>query len=156
MTESSPSESAKSAERFLLDVNVLVALCLTTHIHHASAHAFLARAAAWATTPLTEAALFRLLLNPAVTGLQTNVADVTSVVGGFRHDPRWHFLVDDSSLAVPVVATRVLTGHQQVTDLHLVNLARNHRRRLATFDRALPGWLTPDDRAWVHVVPSLS
>ena len=53
----------------LFDVNALVALSLTTHVHHGAAHRYLATIrGGWATCPLTEAALYRLLLNPAVSG----------------------------------------------------------------------------------------
>lgn len=56
---------------YLLDVNVLIALTNPNHIHHDAAHRWLAGVvghATWATTPLTEAAFLRLMLNPAVTG----------------------------------------------------------------------------------------
>ena len=60
----------------LPDVNALVALCVTNHLHHRDAHAFLATVESWATTPVTEAALYRLLLNPQVTTAEHSVADV--------------------------------------------------------------------------------
>lgn len=134
----------------LPDANALVALCVTNHLHHRDAHAFLATVESWATTPVTEAALYRLLLNPQVTTAEHSVADVDAVVRGFRRDPRWRFLADDTTLAAPVVRTAVLVGHRQVTDLHLVNLAAQHGARLATFDRALLSWLDPADR--VHAM----
>ena len=108
----------------LVDVNALVALCLTSHQHHRPAHAFLAGVTgAWATCPVTESALFRLLLNPAVTGTPRSAGEVAAVVAGLQADPRWRFLPDDSRLGEPLVDLNVLMGHQQVTDLHLVNLA---------------------------------
>lgn len=151
---SSPTSAMR--ERVVLpDVNALVALCLTTHQHHRAAHRFLATVqGAWATCPPTEASLFRLLLNPAVTGRQRPVADVALVVAGLRTDPRWQFLADDSSLAEPMVSTAVLMGHRQVTDLHLVNLAATHEALLATFDAAIPSWLAPADRRHVTVIPA--
>lgn len=55
---------------------------------------------------------------------------------------------------VQAVATlSVLMGHRQVTDLHLVNLARRHAAQLATFDRTLSTWLAPADRAMVVQIP---
>lgn len=138
----------------LLDVNALVALALTTHQHHRAAHRHLAGVEQWATCPVTEAALVRLLLNPAVTGRQRGADEALAVLVGMRGDRRWTFLGDSTSLADPTVETVVLTGHQQVTDLHLVNLAAHHGAVLATFDAALPTWIAPPDRAHVLVIPS--
>lgn len=141
------------APRHLFDVNALVALCLTTHQHHRAAHRFLTSVEQWCTTPLTETALYRLLLNPAVSGRQRSFSDVNTVVAGLRTDPRWSLLADDASLAHPLVDTSVIMGHQQVTDLHLVNLAARHSALLATFDVALSTSLAPTDRRHVVRIP---
>lgn len=137
----------------LFDVNALVALCLTSHQHHRVAHRFLARVERWLTCPVTEAALYRLLLNPAITGARHDITTVDAVVRGLRTDPRWGFLDDATTLADPAIDIRVLMGHQQVTDLHLVNLAARSASVLATFDAALPASLAPADRAHVLVIP---
>jgi toxin-antitoxin system PIN domain toxin len=137
----------------LLDVNLLVALCLTTHQHHRPAHRFLGGITGrWATCPITESALIRLLLNPAATGSQRSFVEIRGIVSGLRQDPRWTFVDDDSTLATATVDPSVLMGHQQVTDLHLVNLAARHGARLATLDAELPTWLAPADRHHVVVV----
>lgn len=138
----------------LFDVNALVALCLSTHQHHRAAHRFLGAVSAWSTAPMTEAALMRLLLNPSISGRQLAADDVGSVLAGFRTDPRWRFLTDASSLADPQVDLSVLMGHQQVTDLHLVNLAARTGVRLATFDVALATWLAPQDHRHLVVIPT--
>lgn len=138
----------------LLDVNALVALALTSHQHHRAAHAFLQGVrGSWATCPTTEAGVLRLLLNPAVTGRQHEAGEVLGILAGMRHESRWTFLEDVASLAKPVIDTVVLTGHQQVTDLQLVNLAAQHGAVLATFDSALRTWLAPQDRDHVLVIP---
>jgi toxin-antitoxin system PIN domain toxin len=142
------------APTVLYDVNALVALALTTHQHHRAAHRHLATVTSWATCPVTEAALLRLLLNPAVTGRPRETPEVAAVLSGFRTDPRWHWVADDSTLAAPMIDIAPLTGHQQVTDLHLVNLCARVGLTLATFDTALPTWLVPTDRRHVEVIPS--
>ncbi len=96
----------------------------------------------------------RLLLNPAVTGSARSQREVRAILDGFARDPRWRFLSDDTSWRNPRVDTSVLMGHQQVTDLHLVNLAAAHSATLATFDTALPTWLAPADRRHVVVIPA--
>lgn len=138
----------------VFDVNALVALCLSTHQHHRAAHEHLSTLGAWATCPMTETALYRLLLNPAVTGRRGLASDVGAVLSGFRTDPRWRLIPDASTLASAVVDVTVLMGHQQVTDLHLVNLAAQAGARLATFDGALTTWLSPADRSHVALIPS--
>jgi len=144
-----------SSTTTLFDVNALVALTLTSHQHHRVAHRFLAGLdGAWATTGLTEAGLFRLLLNPRITGSQRMAADIAGILAGIRTDPRWTFLEDSTSLADPLVDTSVLMGHRQVTDLHLVNLVARQGGVLATFDAAIPSWLALKDRRHVVVMPS--
>ncbi|MFV0459998.1 MAG: TA system VapC family ribonuclease toxin [Actinomycetales bacterium] len=138
---------------WLCDVNVLLALALSTHVHHRAAHAALHKhTGRWATCPLTEASLFRLLLNPRVTGTEFTATAVRQALRGMRSHPRWRWLSDDSSLADPDITTAVLVGHQQVTDFHLVNLAARHGLALATFDGAISPALAPADRHHVHVV----
>lgn len=139
----------------LFDVNALVALALTTHQHHHAAHRYLADLRGpWATTPFTEAALVRLLLNPLVTGSHREAAEVAAILKGMRTDPRWTFLEDSTSLCAAHVDTSVLMGHKQVTDLHLVNVAASHGAVLASFDAAMVGWLAPADRHHVLVIPA--
>lgn len=139
--------------RLLFDVNALVALALTTHQHHRAAHSFLAQCERWATCPTTEASLLRLLLNPVVTGTARSAVEVRTVLSGMRQDPRWRLLPETAALGDPVVDLRVLMGHQQVTDLHLVNVAAASGARLATFDASMPTWLAPRDRRHVVVIP---
>ena len=71
-----------------------------------------------------------------------------------RRDPRWTFFGDASTLAEPSVDTAVLVGPQQVTDVHLVNLAATCGVVLATFDTALPTWLAQVDREHAVIIPS--
>lgn len=148
-----PAGAPSIGELWLLDANVLVALTLSTHLHHRAAHAALrAHDGHWATTPITEAALLRLLLNPRVTGRSFRPHDVMATVAGLRNDPRWRWINDNSSLADPAIETSVLVGHQQVTDLHLVNLAARTASLLTTFDAGIAKALAPRDRRHVKLL----
>lgn len=139
--------------RRLLDVNVLVALALTTHVHHRAAHrALAASVSGWATCPLTESGMLRLLLNPAVTDRRFSATEVVGVLVGMRAQPDWTFLTDSVTPAEPEIDYTVLVGHGQVTDLHLVDLAARHRAVLATFDARLVRLLAPGDRRHVEVL----
>ncbi|MDR1833942.1 MAG: VapC toxin family PIN domain ribonuclease [Propionibacteriaceae bacterium] len=154
------SESAT----FLLDVNALVALALPQHTHHFAAHAWignLAKKAKWASTPVTEAAFIRLLLNPAVTGGQGySFQTAATQLNMMKHWPgaTHEFLPDASSLAEPSLAPELLVaalvGHRQVTDFHLLNLAAANGCRLATFDTAFSR-AVPQAEHLFEVIPAL-
>lgn len=129
------------------DVNVLVALTNPTHVFHTEAHRWLGGVAHYATTPVTESGLVRMLLNPAVTGQAVTTELALAVLTGIRADSRAQFLSDDSSLADADVDTTGLSGHKQVTDWHLLNLAARHDGLLVTFDRKLARATLPGDAA---------
>jgi hypothetical protein len=134
-----------SAKLAVPDVNVLVALTNPSHVFHQESHRWLADVARYATTPVTESGLLRMLLNPAVTGQAVTPKQALAVLAGIRADSRAEFLVDDSSLAAANVDTTGLAGHKQVTDWHLLNLASRHDGVLVTLDRRLARAVLPGD-----------
>lgn len=124
----------------LLDVNVLVALFDPQHIHHDAAHRWFstARVTGWATCPITENGLVRVIANPAYPGRRTTVADAADRLMRFTrsgHHSRWP--ADISVLDPDHVDVRHLTGHREITDAYLLALAVRHRGALATFDRSV-------------------
>lgn len=127
------------------DVNVLVALTNPSHVFHHESHRWLAEVARYATTPVTESGLLRMLLNPAVTGQTVTGEQALAVLAGIRADSRAGFLVDDSSLAEANVDTTGLAGHKQVTDWHLLNLVARHDGLLVTLDRRMARAVLPGD-----------
>ncbi|MDR1266661.1 MAG: PIN domain-containing protein [Propionibacteriaceae bacterium] len=114
----------------LLDANVLIALVVEDHVHHDRASAWSAGLDAFATCPITEGALVRLLLRVGESKLV--VAAVLEAVAGL---PGHHFWPDDLPHAGLDLAP--LQGYKQVTDAYLVALAQHHGGRLATLDAAL-------------------
>lgn len=130
--------------RRLLDSNVLIALALADHIHHAQALAWLRSSdAAVATCPTTQGALIRTLLRLHLPQEQA-LRDLQRITDLGRHE----FWPDDLSYAEVRMAGVV--GHRQVTDAYLAALARVRGGRLATFDKGLAA-LHPDV---VELVPS--
>lgn len=125
----------------LLDVNVLVALFDPVHAHHDIAHAWFGshRAQGWATCPLTENALVRILSNPAYPGRGTTVADASDRLRAFRESGHHGFWPDTVSLCDPDVFDPThAQGHRQITDAYLLALAVHHDGRLVTFDNSIP------------------
>ena len=115
----------------LLDANVLIALVVDDHIHHARAEAwFVATAATFATCPITQGSLMRLLIREG-----QSAESARSVLREVSSDARHKFWSDNASYCdLPVTG---IVGHRQVTDAYLAHLARSYSARLATFDQAL-------------------
>lgn len=137
--------------RDLPDVNVLLALTNRSHQHFRPASEWFLACAAFATTPVTELGLVRLLLNPAVTGQPVDTATALEALRRLRAHERHSFLADSTSLADLAIDSVGLVGHNQVTDFHLLNLAVSCGARLVTFDRRL-GPRAPDAAASIKVL----
>jgi toxin-antitoxin system PIN domain toxin len=121
----------------LLDVNALVALAWDSHIHHVRMREWFAANASqgWATCPITESAFVRVSTNPKVLPSPIGMADARHVLASLRGADGHRFLSDDVSLVDDDVPT--IVGHRQVTDAHLLTLARRRGVRLVTFDAAI-------------------
>lgn len=118
----------------LLDVNALVALAWDSHVHHARMRAWFAQSAArgWETCPLTESGFVRVSSNPVVLPSAIGVAAAREVLTALRAAEGHRFLEDDVSLSDGDIPT--MHGYRQVTDAHLLTLARRRGVRLVTFD----------------------
>lgn len=129
----------------LLDVNVLVALFVPEHEHHASAQEWFAREAVihgWATCAVTELGVIRVCAQlpggpwpPEATADRLLLLTATS-----RKYVWWPDVV--SPVVLPEV--RAAATAKQVTDRYLLGLARRNQGRVATFDRALAAFGTGD------------
>ena len=136
----------------LLDVNVLIALTNPAHIHHTAAHRWFPAVDSWATTPLTQSAFIRLMLNPAVAGDTLGTAEVLGVLARLTALTGHTLWADDTSLLRPEINLAGLVGHKQVTAFHLLNLAAKREGVLATFDRAILRALVTTDHHLVEVI----
>lgn len=125
---------------FLLDVNVLVALIDPMHVQHDAAHEWFATQGkrAWATCPLTENGVLRIVGHVRYPNSPGTPAAVAQLLAGLCALPGHMFWPNDVSLldAKKVDAARILTSGQ-VTDSYLLALACAHGGKLATFDRRL-------------------
>ena len=124
----------------LLDVNVLVSLFDPAHIHHEAAHEWFARRReqGWATCPLTENGVVRVLSSPTYPGRRTTVADALSRLDAFTASGGHEFWEDSVTLRDAEVIDPVhVGGARQVTDVYLLALAVSREGRLASFDRRL-------------------
>lgn len=130
---SSSAATRKTAgEVHLLDGNLLYALVDEAHVHHAPArHWFSQLAGGFATCPITQGTLVRLVMRLGGHGVEQALALLGVVTGHAKH----HFWPD--TLRYDQVQWRGVLGHRQVTDAYLASLARHHRGRIASFDRGM-------------------
>jgi uncharacterized protein len=131
----------------LLDANVLIALLVDDHVHHAAAEDWFAGFGGnFATCPVTQASLMRLLIREGQPAAEAR-ALLSQTAADYRHE---FWPGDVPYTDVPVQG---IVGHRQVTDAYLAQLARSRDSRLATFDQAMAGLhadvveLIPDLRA---------
>ena len=121
----------------LLDVNALVALAWDSHVHHVRIRRWFAENAAhgWSTCPVTETGFVRVSSNPKVLPVAIGVGAAIEVLSALRGAGSHRFLADDVSLTDADVPR--MGGHRQVTDAHLLTIARRSGVPLLTFDTGL-------------------
>jgi len=127
-----------SSARFLLDVNILVALCEDEHIHHERVMRWFdaSASAGWGICTYAETGFLRLMTNPKVGDHSFEEANAIlaelTLLPGFRFWPiayRWSDLVQP-------FATRVY-GHQQIVDALMFGLALKESSIFVTLDSAV-------------------
>ncbi len=125
---------------YLLDVNVLIALIDPGHVQHDAAHEWFASEGhrSWATCPMTESGVIRIVGYSRYPNTPGSPAAVMSLLAGLTALPGHSFWPDALSLRDQKVfdATRLLSS-AQVTDSYLLALAHSQRGQLASFDRRL-------------------
>jgi len=140
---------------FLLDVNVLIALVDPAHVHHEIAHEWFAKhgVAAWATCPMTENGLLRILGHPRYPNSPGSPVEVLRILVAMRKLPGHCFWSDSISLLDDtLVDHRRLLSSGQITDSYLLALACINKGQLATFDRRLVVDAVFDGAACLHLI----
>jgi uncharacterized protein len=126
---------------YLLDVNVLLALCDPRHVHHEAAHRWFRSAGqhAWATCPLTENAFIRIASQPRYPNSPGGPGAVGAILGKFCASPAHVFWPDGVSLLdSQLIDWGRLLSSAHITDIYLLALAVHHKGKLATLDTAIP------------------
>jgi toxin-antitoxin system PIN domain toxin len=128
---------------FLLDVNVLIALCWPTHGSHKSVERWFGHRGAqgWATCPFTQSGFVRIVSNPAFSRDAMAPTNAVELLRENLEHPGHSFWPADIPVteAVRGMLPR-LTGHQQITDAYLVALVIHNKGKLATLDHGIPQW----------------
>ncbi|MEO3432052.1 TA system VapC family ribonuclease toxin [Inquilinus sp. CAU 1745] len=140
---------------FLLDVNVLIALIDPAHVSHDAAHNWFEAAGriSWATCPITENGVIRIVGHARYPNMPGSTADIATIVRKMRELPGHVFWSDSLSLidSAYVDVSQVLTS-AQVTDSYLLALAGKNGGKLATFDRRLSTRAVKGGKGMLHII----
>ena len=117
-----------------------MSLAWPNHVHHEPALAWFRRRAGqpWATTPFTEAGFVRVSSNVSAIPAAVTPSEAIALLDRMREDSEHRFLLDDVPLVVGAhVDVERVASYRQVTDAHLLAVARRHGAKLATLDRGM-------------------
>ena len=125
--------------RALLDVNVLIALLDTDHVHHGPAASWLEvhLKHGWASCPITQNGCIRIMSQPGYPNPLPAV-QVAQRLAEAAARPQHRFWPDSISLfdETAVDRSRLLSA-RQVTDAYLLALAVHNKGTFVTFDRSI-------------------
>lgn len=124
--------------RYLLDVNVLLALAWPNHVHHSAARAWFASSqmSDWLTCGVSESGFIRVSSNMRVTPDARTPGEAALLLHRICSLAGHEFVSDSVSLAAAhQVLGEMAHSSSEVTDAHLILIARNARANFVTFDR---------------------
>lgn len=135
--------------RALLDVNVLIAILDSDHLHHARAMAWLTDniKSGWASCPLTQNGCIRIMSQSGYPNAlpAAAVAERLAAATQTTHHVFWPDAV--SMLDAGRITWNAVLGARQVTDVYLLALAVQQGGRLVTLDRAVSLRAVPGAKA---------
>lgn len=126
----------------LLDVNALIALVDPDHVGHEAMRQWFRQhhRSGWATSPITENGMVRVLSQPSYPSGQRRPAEVIAVLDALKvaFADSYQFWADDVSITDEAVFDPpLIAGSRQVTDIYLLGLAARHEGELVSFDRSV-------------------
>ncbi|MGZ8919545.1 MAG: TA system VapC family ribonuclease toxin [Limisphaerales bacterium] len=127
-------------KKFLLDVNVLVALLWPKHAQHQAAGKWFEknRKSGWATCPFTEAGFVRITSNPAFSIHSLRPTEAMKLLRENTVAEDHQFWPADFEVdAVNSTFRARMVNHQNLTDAYLLTLAIKRGGVLATFDTGI-------------------
>lgn len=142
--------------RYLLDVNVLVAMHIPGNHDHERVLRWFARigSKSFATCSITEAGFVRVSSQLAVKDGPIDFDEVRIALGNLTSLPgHAHWPIDISYLKATEPFGPRMHGPRQVTDAFLLGLARHHRGKLATLDKAVLHLAGTEFREFVELIP---
>ncbi len=150
MARTAAVASKRSRAPYQRDVNVLIALAGPLHVHHEIAHAWFERVGqqSWSTCPLTPLTFVRISSNTKIIPTAVSPHAAVQALGEIVALAGHVFWADDLQVNdLASFASRALTGHRQVTDAYLIELAKRHKGKVATLDAGLADLFPQTERA---------
>jgi len=143
--------------RQLPDVNVLVALLWPRLESHIEARAWFAKSGntGWATNPLTQLGVLRLLTNPGIVQAAVSPADAVSALSKLTSHAGHEFWPLNRGMATslqPFVS--MIKGYKQWTDVVLLGQTVEHEGVLVTFDAGIKEFAGGKLAQYVHMLKS--
>jgi toxin-antitoxin system PIN domain toxin len=142
----------------LLDVNVLIALFDSAHVHHLAVHAWFAsnQQRGWRTCPLTENGFLRILSHPSYPNVPLTMSDLAVRLEALkRQSSNYAFCPDDFSFSDWLSRSGRSIPSSKLTDAYLLRLAVNRKEALATLDlRIEPEMIGGCDREALEYIPT--
>ncbi len=124
---------------WLLDVNTLIALAHQGHADHPRVIRWFASIigteSRLGTCAITEIGFVRVSIQA---GFENNVPDAVETLHGLKKSSRVPFYLIPDALGADCLPSYV-RGARQVTDGHLLELAKAHSMQLASLDKGIPG-----------------
>ena len=140
--------------KFLLDVNVLIALTEPEHTHHRKATDWFSTPGLdWGLCAFSQAGFLRISTNPKIGA--HSLQESTSVLAALTTRPGyrfWSIATGWADLAAPF--RERIFGHNQITDAYLLGLAIQENGILITLDEAIPYLAGPQHSEHVLVLKS--
>jgi toxin-antitoxin system PIN domain toxin len=124
----------------LLDANMLIALCDADHVHRHLATSWFRRQFkdGWATCPLTENALLRIMGHTNYPGGPGSPSALLPLLDRLRAQPGHVFWSDSITLSDRrLVPSLKAVSAKRLTDVYLLALAVQHGGKLVTLDRRI-------------------
>lgn len=125
--------------RALLDVNVLIALFDSNHVHHALVSDWLGAhlKAGWASCPITQNGCLRILSQPSYPNAVPAAQIAERLTAATQHHSH-EFWSDSFSLLSDTVDWQKILSSRHLTDVYLLALATQQGGRFVTLDRGIP------------------
>ena len=126
--------------KYLLDVNLMIALAWPSHVHHLPAQRWFQRIGqkGWASCPMTQTAFVRISSNPKFIDGAVSPQEAISLLMKATASKDHEFWPDDLEFTggstIPVTH---LIAHRQVTDAYLLGLAMKRSGKVATLDSGI-------------------
>jgi toxin-antitoxin system PIN domain toxin len=144
--------------RFLLDVNVLVAMHLPENTEHERAQRWFTQTGSesFATCSMTEAGFVRVTSQLKVKDGPVDFTEIKIALGNFASLPgHSYWPIDINFIEATEPFSARMHGPKQITDAFLLGLTLHHKAKLATMDLGILHVAGAEFRHLVELIPQI-